>query len=387
MEISPFRNDEYTVGWICALQEEFEVATAMLTDEHGLPQFQPDHDNNVYILGDIGPHKVAMACLPAGSMGIGAAAVAANNMYRTFKSLRFGVLVGIGGGVPNPKTNKDIRLGDVVVSVPKGPYGGVVQYNYGKTTTGGVFQRRGHLNAPPPKLCSCVTALQALISRPKNPKHYVRDALLELENTSDEYKPPKHEDLLFDWNCPHVDDFRSSSVCGNCNKTALIKRNGRKSSDPVIHLGTIASGDMVIGDSVERDHIDSQYDNLILCFEMEAAGLMNNFPSLVIRGISDYADSHKNDHWRTRAIAAASAYTKALLNMIVRPDDISNLPQLTESMSAVQTIDQNAKHVQERLTQGFTTIQKGKPPDEFLTFFTEFLTIHRYESKYPEKHS
>ncbi|KAK2743346.1 hypothetical protein FQN55_007281 [Onygenales sp. PD_40] len=387
MEISPFGNDEYTVGWICALQEVFEVATAMLTDEHGLPQFQPEHDNNVYILGNIGPHKVAMACLPAGSMGIGAAAVVAKDMHRTFKSLRFNVLVGIGGGVPNPKTGKDIRLGDVVVSIPNGTYGGVVQYNYGKTTTGGVFQRRGHLNAPPPKLCSYVTALQALINRPKNPKHYVHDALLELENTSDEYKCPKHEDLLFDWDSPHIDDSCPGAVCGNCDKTALIERKERKNSDPVIHLGTIASGDMAIRDSVERDRIDSQYGNLILCFEMEAAGLMNNFPCLVIRGISNYADSHKHDHWRSRAIAAASAYTKALLNMIVRPDDISNLPQSTESMSAVQTIDQNATQVQERLKQGFTTIQKGKPPDEFLTFFTEFLTIHRYESKYPEKHS
>ncbi|KAK2811432.1 hypothetical protein FQN50_002055 [Emmonsiellopsis sp. PD_5] len=358
MEISPFGNDEYTVGWICALQEEFEVAMAMLTDEHGLPQFVPEHDNNVYILGNIGQHKVAMACLPAGSMGIGAAAVVANNMHRTFKSLRFGLLVGIGGGVPNPKTGKDIRLGDVVVSIPKGTYGGVVQYNYGKTTTGGVFQRRGHLNAAPAKLRSCVTALQAVISRQKNPKHYVRDALLELENTSDEYKYPKHEDLLFDRDCPHIGGSRSGSVCGNCNKTALIERTERKSSDPAIHLGTIASGDIVIGDSVERDHIDSQYDNLILCFEMEAAGLMNNFPCLVIRGISDYADSHKNDHWRSRAIAAASAYTKTLLNMSVRPDDVSNLPQLTELMSVVQTIDQNLTQVQERLNQGFTTIQK-----------------------------
>jgi nucleoside phosphorylase len=32
-----------------------------------------------------------------------------------------------------------------------------------------------------------------------------------------------------------------------------------------------------------------------VCIEMEAAGLMDWFPCLVIRGIYDYADLYKND--------------------------------------------------------------------------------------------
>lgn len=32
-------------------------------------------------------------------------------------------------------------------------------------------------------------------------------------------------------------------------------------------------------------------------FEMEAAGLMDNFPGLSIKGICDYAGSHKNEKW------------------------------------------------------------------------------------------
>jgi hypothetical protein len=31
----------------------------------------------------------------------------------------------------------------------------------------------------------------------------------------------------------------------------------------------------------------------VLCFDMEAAGLMDSFPCLVVRGICDYADSQK----------------------------------------------------------------------------------------------
>jgi hypothetical protein len=46
---------------------------------------------------------------------------------------------------------------------------------------------------------------------------------------------------------------------------------------------------------------------------MEAAGLMDGFPCLVIRGICDYADSHKSKNWQRYSAAAAAAYAKELL--------------------------------------------------------------------------
>ncbi|RYP21593.1 hypothetical protein DL767_009233 [Monosporascus sp. MG133] len=48
---------------------------------------------------------------------------------------------------------------------------------------------------------------------------------------------------------------------------------------------------------------------------MEAAGLMNDFPCLVMRGICDYGDSHKNDGWQRYAAAAAAAYAKEFLGI------------------------------------------------------------------------
>ena len=54
----------------------------------------------------------------------------------------------------------------------------------------------------------------------------------------------------------------------------------------------------------------------VLCVEMEAAGLMDDFPCLVIRGICDYADSHKNKRWQPYAAATAAAYAKELLSTI-----------------------------------------------------------------------
>jgi len=54
----------------------------------------------------------------------------------------------------------------------------------------------------------------------------------------------------------------------------------------------------------------------VLCFEMEAAGVMDRFPCVVIRGICDYSDTHKNDIWQGYAAATAAAYAKELLGVI-----------------------------------------------------------------------
>ena len=94
-----------------------------------------------------------------------------------------------------------------------------------------------------------------------------------------------------------------------------MERPARESQEIVIHYGTIASGNRVIEDGVTRDWLSLQLGG-VLCFEVEAAGLMNNFPCIVIRGISDYADSHKNDRWQPYAAAAATACAKELLSVI-----------------------------------------------------------------------
>ena len=69
-----------------------------------------------------------------------------------------------------------------------------------------------------------------------------------------------------------------------------------------------------------RDEIAKKED--VNCFEMEAAGLMDNFPCPVIRVICDYADSHKNKRWQPYAAATAAAVAKALLGYIDKQEVI-----------------------------------------------------------------
>lgn len=112
--------DDYQVGWICALPLEAAAATALLDEEHPSLDQEPG-DTNAYTLGRIGPHHIVIGCLPLGSMGESSATAVAKDMLRSFPNIRIGLMVGVGGGAPGPPSERpedDIRLGDIVVSKP-----------------------------------------------------------------------------------------------------------------------------------------------------------------------------------------------------------------------------------------------------------------------------
>lgn len=319
---------EYTIGWISALPLEMAAAKAMLDDTHGsLPI--PDSDHNTYHLGEIGNHRIAIACLPAGVYGITSAAVVASQMLSTFPCIKFGLLVGVGGGVPNETT--DIRLGDVVVSKPTDQCPGVIQYDYGKSLANGVFQRTGMLNNPPQLLLRAVSNMQAdhMLAPNRVVAHLAKASkAYPLLRPSFTY-PISMQDVLFEPSCHH--DERNSS-CESCDASRQVVRPPRQSTVPQIFYGPIASANQVMKDADIRDKLAEELG--ILCFEMEAAGLMNHFPCLVIRGICDYADSHKNKRWQIYAAATAAAYAKELLQTSIH----SNMaPQESATETKIQT--------------------------------------------------
>ncbi|KAN0070150.1 hypothetical protein V8E54_011731 [Elaphomyces granulatus] len=302
---------DYTVAWICALPLEAAAAKAMLHKIH--PQLsQPLGDDNAYTLGEISGHDIVMACLPSGVYGVASAAAVVAPMRITFPSVRFGLMVGIGGGVPS--TKNDIRLGDVVVSKPTSAFGGVVQYDYGKTVSRGVFQQTGMMNQPPQMLLNAIARLHAddIVGHNQS----ITDVISDLLDTNVEMKAPfsrpaDEQDTLFNSAYDHP---QGEDTCINCDKRQLIHRDPRTSDEPRIHYGLIASGNQVIKHGKTRDRLGERHG--MLCFEMEAAGLMNQLPCLVIRGICDYSDSHKNKQWQGYAALTAAAYAKILLSVV-----------------------------------------------------------------------
>lgn len=323
------RHHDYTVGWICALQTEYVVACQLLDEEEPLDEEDTTlavgsfRDNNAYTLGRIGEHHVVIACLPKGIGGIASAATVAKDMLRSFQCIRIGLFVGIGGGAPSDK--HDIRLGDIVVGCPKNGSGGVIHYDFGKVIQDQAFKTTGSLNSPPTVLLTALMKLSA--NHERIGSHYAESAqaiFAENPRLKREYQHPGAEyDRLYEPDSKHR--YRDQSCDTGCAgvKPSLLQRPQREvdPNEPVVHYGLIASADKVIKDAILRDQLSKHYD--VLCFETEAAGLMNNFPCVVIRGISKYSDSHKNDAWQAYAALMAALYAKELL-CIIRKDQIAS---------------------------------------------------------------
>ncbi|KAL3435108.1 purine and uridine phosphorylase [Aspergillus tetrazonus] len=242
--------DDYTIAWVCALPLEAAAARAMLDRIHTPPQQIPDP--NAYDFGELNGHHIVLGYLPYGTVS---AATVVSRMRLTFPRLRFGLIVG-----------------DVVVSKPGGKHGGVIQYDYGKAVQGGQFEPTGD-------------AISNIVGAVLNRNPSMKEKFSPLD---------QHMDYLFRSSYYHAD---KNSDCEVCDKNQLVERQPRDMRAPCIHYGPIASGDRVMKDSETRDRLAQQHG--ILCFEMEAAGLMNELPTL--------------KKWQGYAALTAAAYTKLLL--------------------------------------------------------------------------
>ncbi|KAM0209438.1 hypothetical protein ACHAQI_006485, partial [Fusarium lateritium] len=306
--------ESYNIGWIAALPIERAAAIALLDERHDEPEGFDQHSNdgNAYDWGKVGQHDVVIASLPAGVYGTTSAAITASHLLSSLPHIKIGLLVGIGGGLPRP--GRDILLGDVVVSQPDGKSGGVVQYDLGKAKTDSTWERKGSLNMPPTALLGALAKLQA--------EHELEDLqtakLLEAMTTKFPRMKTQYSfqgadnDRLF----PSTFKHSGGDTCDLCELSEQVVRKKRESTDPVIHYGLIASGNTLVKDADTRENIFKLAEEECLCVEMEAAGLANTFPCLVIRGICDYADSHKNDRWQRYASATAAAFAVKLLNFV-----------------------------------------------------------------------
>jgi hypothetical protein len=166
------------------------------------------------------------------------AARVATQLLSSFKWIRFGLMVGIGGGVPSEED--DIRLGDVVVSKSSGTFGGVIQYDFGKTVQYGKFAWTGSLNRPPDSLLGAVYGLQA---RHMLEGHQLSKHIAEMTRRFPKMKrqftyPGTQHDWLYEAGYDHPVEH---VTCSECDTGRLIDREARLSEDPAIHYGLIAS--------------------------------------------------------------------------------------------------------------------------------------------------
>ncbi|KAH8678288.1 nucleoside phosphorylase domain-containing protein [Xylariales sp. PMI_506] len=329
---------DFRIAILCALRKEFDAVEAVLDkdwEEDGPVYPKAENDRNTYVLGLIKQHNVVLCLLPG--MGKVQAATASANLLLSFQRLNLCFVVGICGGVPSATNRKDIFLGDVVIST------GLIQYDFGSEYPHGFVIKSGPsdtLSAPDLETRGTLNSLQRRVGydRLRNETWSHLISLVEQEGWESSRYPGQDQDRLFAPTYRHKHrDPSACDICAHCVhdqdptceivwKKAECKEIGcsieglvenrsppedRAQLKPEIHFGLIASGDKVVKSALYRDGIAHKYD--IVALEMEGVGVWENLSTVVIKGVCDYADSHKNKTWQDYASASAAACMKAFL--------------------------------------------------------------------------
>ncbi|KAH6693948.1 nucleoside phosphorylase domain-containing protein [Plectosphaerella plurivora] len=349
-KVPPRDRNGFEVGIICALGLEFDAVRAVCDEiwsDKGVEYGVKDGDKNRYTTGRIGKHPVVLVRLTA--MGKEPAARASAYLQMSYPKLRLVLLVGICGGVPMNKGD-EIRLGDVVISHR------IVEYDFGRLYPDGVDAKDADgRHKVDTDISAYIESLRDGDSRKALDRLFLQSLETMTQKESNRiYKSPGiHTDVLFHAKYrhkhqqPRVEDpqCRACSsqwdpVCEEAKKQscaevgcddkwlvrgALTTEEPRISDrTPALHFGAMGCGNLVIKCAENRDRIARRKN--VIAFEMESAGVFQTFAGVVVKGVCDYADSHKNKNWQFHAAATAAAATAAMLEQFTPSDR----PQLAE---------------------------------------------------------
>ncbi|KAI1409012.1 hypothetical protein F5Y13DRAFT_203995 [Hypoxylon sp. FL1857] len=348
----PSSRDGFEIAIFCALGKEHDairfICDRIWTDE-GKEYGKSPGDKNEYTTGLLGKHNVVLVQLP--HMGKEAAATAAAHLHMSYSRVRLALLVGICGGTPTDAQSQDILLGDVIISNE------VIQYDFGRLYSDGVHIRdTSKFLKTDPHIYSFVERLRDGDSRRRLEEHCVQHMEnIRHKDTTGLYRYPRSTaDILFKPNYRHMHHqiqqqncecrvcaSRWDPVCSEarnkscaelgCDQAFQVYRNptrrveagstiadAREERLPALHFGVMGCGDMVIKCAENRDQIAERVG--AIAFEMESAGIFHTFAGIVIKGVCDYADSHKDKNWQFYAAGTAAAATKAVLEQLT-PED------------------------------------------------------------------
>jgi nucleoside phosphorylase len=308
---------EFEIAIICALAIEADAVKALFDqrwDDEPPHHSKAPGDPNAYSTGSIGSHNVVLTYMPG--MGKVNAAIVATNCRASFPNIKLALIVGICGAVPfMPDTGLEIILGDVILS------NGIIQYDLGRQYPKR-FERKDtlleSLGRPNVEIRTILQKLGGVHDREKLSAKMVAylDELQKKPALQASY-PGATRDTLFHATYHHPTTGKTCQECGCSDELVSRTRFEEGIVQPVVHFGLIASGDKVMKSGEERDDVAKR--DGVIGFEMEGAGIWDVFPCIVIKGVCDYADSHKIKLWQRYAAATAAACTKAFLEYWVSP--------------------------------------------------------------------
>ncbi|KAK6338444.1 hypothetical protein TWF730_002504 [Orbilia blumenaviensis] len=348
----PLRRDDFQIAIICALPVEYNAVCLLIDqfwDEDSASYGRAPGDTNHYLNGRLGRHNVVL--LQLAEMGKRTAAGSTASLRSSYTNIKLALLIGICGGVPRIG-KREVLLGDVVIGEK------IFQYDFGRQYHSKHVPRavdEGNLGSMGRDIGGFIKHLKTDVwmqdVREKTAVYLkdLQETAMKAKSDTTYYYPGYSQDKLFTAAYQHK--HLESAKCNNCteeidtfcrdadktncadlgcDEDMLVPRKrlkakwGLQSKEeqqlPEIFVGHIASGDTVMRSSEHRDMIANSHPEKIIAFEMEGAGAFDEIPSIVIKGICDYADSHKNKEWQSFAAATAAAASKAVLRKYVLAD-------------------------------------------------------------------
>ncbi|KEQ64412.1 purine and uridine phosphorylase, partial [Aureobasidium melanogenum CBS 110374] len=335
----PETRDEFEIAIVCALPLEAAAVIDSFDqryDKNCSGYGKQEGDTNTYSTGRIGQHNVVLAHMPG--MGVSSAASVASDIQLSFKGIRLALIVGVCGGAPLERPTPAIVLGDVIIS------NSVVEFDFGKQYPTR-FERKTDLDhtlgRPNPEIRGLLSKFGVASIRKELEETILQNLnILQQKGHAAGYPGAEH-DRLFPASYRHIHRRQTASqdclcvssqsdgraLClealeSSCDALGCIveipdgsSRQMRFASGnptPFVHIGTIGSASTVMKSGEHRDAIAR--GNNIIAFEMEGAGVWDNLPCVVIKGVCDYSDSHKNKMWQNYAAATAASAAKAFLD-------------------------------------------------------------------------
>ncbi|KAF4966342.1 hypothetical protein FSARC_5970 [Fusarium sarcochroum] len=332
--------EDFHIAIVCALALEYN-AVSRIIDEFWDDAIlgRSAGDPNTYSVGRIADSNVVLVLLSG--MGKVSAASATASLRSSFSNLELVLVTGICGGVPKPHANEELLLGDVIISKA------VVQHDLGRRYPDR-FEIKDTLDDRLGRPTRNIRNFIALFETDRARDRLEEKAALNLGELQSRAKgkrraanyqyPGADKDHLFNSSYLHKHHSTcntcsdsSDNVCEasrklscrelGCDEQQLIQRDrltSKDAQDPFVFIGHLGSGDAVIKSGQERDRL-AQAHNLI-AFEMEGAGVWDEIPCIIVKGVCDYADSHKNKDWQNFAAATAAALSKALIEEYPKTD-------------------------------------------------------------------
>ncbi|GES66437.1 hypothetical protein ATETN484_0015000300 [Aspergillus terreus] len=308
-------------------------------------------------------------------MGKGNAASVAASLKISYRRIQVALVVGICGGAPYSPTKEEIFLGDVIIS------DAVIEYDFGRQYRGGLMRKTGvkdTLGRPNREIQSLLAGLQPQQSRRDFRAKMVQHLRIIQTAQPRWSQPSSADDVLFEASYQHKHyrsgsprlcccfDDTSDDVCQEALDTSCTllgcaqdricrRRDYMEDCSPTIRIGTVASADTVMKSGEHRDDLAKAEG--VVGFEMEGAGVWNNISSIIIKGVCDYADSHKNKTWQAYAAATGAATAKAFLeywdptvreetNEFYIPLDLGGVPAIEEFVGREEELSCLWQHLQ-----------------------------------------